>query len=92
VKPPAYSSLASFLAHYHVLSEAAHGDSQGAAALSACERDLLLRMERALSALHPEERAALGASAGSGGVIGRRWERAEHKLRRVLTASGILQG
>jgi predicted transcriptional regulator len=89
--------MAAFLAHYRSLSEAA--DSRNAAhPLSADEREVLTAMRSVLETLTAEERALLNAYAADGGVNretseqSRRRQRAETKLRRILTEREILRG
>jgi hypothetical protein len=90
MKPLAYSSMEAFLAHYRILREASRSDGDGRA-LSDSERGALAEMERLTQSLTPAERDALFESAPDGEGARRR-HRAEFKLRRILTARGILQG
>jgi hypothetical protein len=89
MKPPAYSSMEAFLAHYRILRELAHTGDGGA--LNQSERETLAEMERLAASLTPGEHAALFDSAAAG-ERARRQQRAELKLRRVLLAHGIPQG
>jgi hypothetical protein len=89
--------MAAFLAHYRSLSEAATAPN-GAHPLSADEREVLMAMRSVLEALTAEEQALLNAYAVDGGVNretseqSRRRQRAETKLRRILTEREILRG
>ncbi len=78
-----YASLAAFLAHYRALS--------AASSLSKEEDRTLGAMRKFLSAIAPEERAALDSKAGTPAARRHR-ERAEIHLRRELVARGALAG
>jgi len=91
MKPPAYSSMEAFLAHYRILRELAHTGGGDRGALNQSERETLAEMERLAAPLSPGERAALFDSAAAG-ERARRQQRAELKLRRILRARGIPQG
>jgi hypothetical protein len=83
VKIPAYSSLAAFLAHYHVLKS---DSSRGAD-----DQQLFTEMSAAIAMLAPESRAAIDSTEDSASAKRHR-ERAEVQLRRQLAARGILAG
>ncbi len=83
MKLPAYSSLASFLAHYHALkSDRSRGSG---------DEQLLAAMSAAIATLGPESRAALDFAEDSARARRHR-ERAELQLRRELAARGIIAG
>jgi hypothetical protein len=92
-----YSSTAAFLAHYRILNSA--GMKRGnTRSLAAPECEILEAMNQVMEALTPEERAVLladvtgAAEHGSSSEEGRRRERAQLKLRRLLLTRGILRG
>lgn len=92
MNPHVYSSLAAFLAHYHLLSAAGRSS---ATSLSMDESNLLAAMDQALAALTADERAAIVADRTRNhatSAANRRRARAELKLRRLLAAGGLLQG
>ncbi len=82
--PPAYSSLAAFLAHYRAL--------RAASTRSADDERRLAEMSSLIAqALDASGRAALESDSGSAGARRHR-ERALLKLRRALMQSGALTG
>jgi hypothetical protein len=81
VKLNSYSSLAAFLAHWRTLARAA--------ALDEDDRDRLSAMREILTALRPEELAALEEPAADG-ASERHRERAELRLARELRSRGLL--
>ncbi|MFZ2064153.1 MAG: hypothetical protein WAU82_24300 [Candidatus Binatus sp.] len=83
MKIPAYSSLASFLAHYHALKTAP--------SRSPDDEKLFAEMSAAISTLAPEARAALDSTEDTGSARRHR-DRAELQLRRELAAHGIIAG
>ncbi|HZC44899.1 MAG TPA: hypothetical protein VE243_00400 [Candidatus Acidoferrum sp.] len=83
MKIPAYSSLAAFLAHYHVLKSVA---SRGAD-----DERLFAEMSTAIATLAPEARAALD-SAETNPNAKRHRARAQLQLHRELVARGIVAG
>ena len=84
MKPPPYSSLAAFLAHYRALA------SSGASR-TADEDRLFAELSAAIAILSPELRAALDSSDSTASARRSR-ERAELHLRRELIARGIVSG
>ena len=91
-----YCSVTAFLAHYQALDNAASG--RGAASpLSALDRETLRAMSSVMQALTAEERSLLldvGPAPQQRELSGaerRRRERAEHKLHRLLSQSGIVR-
>jgi hypothetical protein len=93
-----YSSLAAFMAHYAAL-RAAHSDGADASPARAGSPDdaaTLIEMERVIAELSDADRAALDddatapANAIPSGAAARHRARAELKLRRLLTARGLL--
>jgi hypothetical protein len=84
MKLDVYSSLAAFLAHWRAL--------KGATADALAADDLARRtaMNQVISALRPEERAALEAANNDDGATRRHRERAELRLARELRAGGVL--
>ncbi len=93
-----YSSLAAFIAHYAALRSA---DAAGARSNASNPDDVatLAEMERAIGELNPADRAALVGDPDTGapppisaGAAARHRARAELKLRRILTARGLLTG
>ena len=83
MKNPAYSSLAAFLAHYHVLKSTASRSDDDAR--------LFAEMSAAIATLPPESRAALDSAEDSPSAKRHR-DRAEVQLRRALVARGIVAG
>ena len=83
MKPPPYSSLAAFMAHYDALKSLPARKSD--------EEKLFTEMTAALSALPSETRAALDSTDRSASARRRR-ERAQIQLRRELVARGIASG
>jgi len=81
MKPPPYSSLAAFLAHYRALSSGA--------SRTADEDRLFAELSAAIAILSPELRAALDSSDSTASARRSR-ERAELHLRRELVARGIV--
>ncbi|HVA40083.1 MAG TPA: hypothetical protein VNF49_05425 [Candidatus Binataceae bacterium] len=101
-----YSSLAAYIAHYAALRAAHHAASRsdnvaGAPTSAANPNDAatLAEMEHAVGELNPADRAALVGDPDTGthpaisaGAAARHRARAELKLRRILTARGLLTG
>jgi hypothetical protein len=83
VKNPGYSSLAAFLAHYHALKST---PSRGPD-----DERLFAEMSAAIATLEPETRAAIDFTEDDP-IANRHRERAEVRLRRELSARGILAG
>jgi hypothetical protein len=83
MKPPPYSSLAAFLAHYRALASGA--------SRTADEDRLFAELSAAIAILSPELRAALDSSDSTASARRSR-ERAEFRLRRELIARGIVSG
>ena len=83
MKPPQYSSLAAFLAHYRALASGA--------SRTADEDRLFAELSGAIAILSPELRAALDSSDSTANARRSR-ERAELHLRRELIARGIVSG
>jgi hypothetical protein len=93
-----YSSLAAFIAHYTALRSAVVAGARASAA-NPDDAAALAEMGHAIGELNPADRAALiGDTAGgahpaiSAGAADRHRARAELKLRRILTARGLLTG
>lgn len=84
MKLEAYASLAAFLAHWRVLRAAPPDQAADD------DRARLAAMEEILTALRPDERAALEASASVAGATARHRQRAELRLARVLRARALL--
>jgi hypothetical protein len=84
----AYSSLEAFLAHWRALCAAAEGRLPPTPG----DLDKLNVMNGIVGDLSREERELLlTPSRGARGAAGRRRQRAELKLRRILTSRGILR-
>ena len=83
MKVPAYSSLSTFLAHYHALrSDPSRGSDN---------EQLFAAMSAVIATLAPEARGALDSVEDSARAKRHR-ERAELQLRRELAARGIVAG
>jgi hypothetical protein len=83
VKIPAYSSLAAFLAHYHVL--------KSVASRAADDERLFAEMSTAIATLAPKARAALDSTEDNASAERHR-ARAQLQLHRELVARGIIAG
>lgn len=82
-QPPAYASLAAFVAHYHALRSSPN--------LTNGERQILAEMRALLDSLPSEDRTALDSNAADSAAERRR-ERALRKLRRELLERRIISG
>jgi len=97
VKQLAYSSITAFLAHYRALTQAS-ADRGRPDALSADERERLAAMRSLMGSLTSEEQAVLNVDpAGAAPNRAsreqlRHFQRAETKLRRLLSEGGVLSG
>jgi hypothetical protein len=87
VKSVSYSSLAAFLAHWRAVCAAA----EGRVPQTNDDADTLNTMNGLLGALSREERDLLMKPSRRDGGTERRRQRAESKLRRILTTGGILR-
>ena len=79
-----YSSVSAFLAHYQTLRKIP--DSS----MSDDDRNRLAAMEKLLDVLRPEEREAAASDTNDAATVRHR-ERAAIRLRRELTARGVLE-
>jgi hypothetical protein len=80
-----YSSVAAFLAHYEALRKVP------VSARTDDDRNHLAAIEQLLATLRPEERAAVDSDSNDPAVVRHR-ERATIRLRRELTARGLIDG
>jgi len=93
MKQLTYSSTAAFLAHYRILRDAGRDGRKDA--LPAQDGETLRAMQQLMHELKPEERNHLlsvdGGAKDFAGEERRRQERAQLKLRHLLTARGVLR-
>ena len=80
-----YSSVSAFLAHYEILRKLP------ASAQTEADRKNLAAIEQLFAILRPEERDAVTSDSNDPQVVRHR-ERASIRLRRELTARGLIEG
>ena len=80
-----YSSVSAFLAHYEILRKLS------ASSQTDDDRKHLATIEQLLATLRPEERTAVDSNSNDPQTVRHR-ERATIRLRRELTARGLIDG